>query len=233
MCRTEADCRDMFECTVDACGADGRCVYTAQNARCAMGQVCRVGMGCISERSCSADADCDDRMRCNGAERCVEFGCVAGAAVTCDDMNPCTRDACVEGGDAGMCTHAPEPSCTTTVRSGEYVVTVPAMFACAADQVNVRLERFLFSVSGTSLSVTPAPRGPGMMGLIAGSTFSVRADVGSGPFACIESYQLTGTFSDADHFTGTYTVSFAPAILCGFYPDCVMRTFPIEGTARR
>jgi hypothetical protein len=229
-CRTDMDCADMFACTVDTCGADGRCTYTAQNSRCTSPQVCRAGMGCINERACSSDENCDDRLRCNGTERCVEFGCTAGTAVTCDDMNPCTMDRCNETG--AMCSNTTNPSCMGSVRSGVFSVAVPAMYTCGLGQVNVEIRQFLFSVSGTSLSVTPSPRGPGMMGTITGSTFMVRAVVGdpANPTKCIETYSLSGMFTDANHFTGTYTASFSPALFCGIV-GCSVASFPIAGTA--
>lgn len=54
--------------------------------------------GCRSDCrfTCKADADCDDSSVCTGAERC-DLGthrCVAGAALTCDDANACTKDTC-------------------------------------------------------------------------------------------------------------------------------------------
>jgi hypothetical protein len=229
-CRSDADCRDAFDCTIDACGSDGRCVYTAQNARCAAGQVCRVGMGCLSERACSRDADCDDRMRCNGVERCAELACIAGAPPNCDDMNACTMDACVETGPT-MCAHTMNPTCAGMVRSGIFNVAMPGSFSCAAGQVQVSVMQLLFSVSGSTVTVTPTPRGPAMMGTIAGNTFTVRVTIGTPSiFECAETYQLTGTFTDANRFTGTYSISFAPPETCGLY-GCVPHSFPVTGIA--
>lgn len=45
---------------------------------------------------CASNADCDDSLFCNGAETCQAGKCVAGAAATCDDDNPCTTDSCNE-----------------------------------------------------------------------------------------------------------------------------------------
>lgn len=228
-CRTDIDCRDTFDCTVDTCGADGRCSYTAQNSRCTTGQVCRVGMGCISERTCSSDADCNDMRRCNGVERCVEFGCVAGTAANCDDMDACTVDTCSETGT--MCSHAMNPTCMGMVRSGIFTVATPGRYNCAGGQVNVVFERFLFSVSGSNLTVTPAPMGPAMTGTIAGSMFNVRYQNGMPDlFTCAEIYSLTGTFTDSTHFTGTYSLTFLPAETCAL-ARCGAQSFTVMGTA--
>lgn len=57
--------------------------------------------------ACLVDADCDDGLLCNGPETCVEERCVGGAALACDDRDPCTADRCVEpdpgAGVAGGC----------------------------------------------------------------------------------------------------------------------------------
>jgi hypothetical protein len=229
-CRVDADCRDTFDCTTETCGADQRCTYAAQNARCSMGQVCRVGMGCLTVRACASNAECDDRMRCNGTEQCGEFGCTAGTPPSCDDMNACTNDACVETG-AAMCTHTMNPTCVGMVRSGIFDVAVPGSYSCGGGQVQVSVMRLLFSVSGTNLTVTPTPRGPAMMGTISGNSFTVRVTLGvPSLFVCAETYQLMGTFTDASHFTGTYSLSFAPAEICAL-AGCGPHSFPVAGTA--
>jgi hypothetical protein len=81
-------------------------------------------------------ASCSDGNACNGAEICSNGSCLAGAALACDDRNPCTSDVCDPGvgcvsaalpegsacadGDlcngaetcrAGVCQPGPAPSC--------------------------------------------------------------------------------------------------------------------------
>lgn len=54
--------------------------------------LCDVGVpGC-----CAVNADCADADLCNGVETCQTGSgtCLAGAAVVCDDLDPCTADAC-------------------------------------------------------------------------------------------------------------------------------------------
>ncbi len=229
MCRTEADCRDAFDCTVDTCGADGRCASIAQNARCSAGQVCRVGMGCISERSCSADTDCDDRMRCNGAERCVEFGCVAGTAVNCDDMDPCTTDTCAESG-ASMCAHAMVASCMGggNPRSGVYSLNPGVMYTCdsllGTRVVEINMSAVQITVTATGITVTGAPAtmtgGPVMSGMFSAS--------GTIAGTCAEVYTLTGRFTDDRHFSGTFGTMYT-GLDC-FFTNCVTNMFPVMGT---
>lgn len=228
-CRADADCRDAYDCTIDACGTDGRCVYTAQNARCVMGQVCRVGMGCIREQACSMDAQCDDNMRCNGAERCVEFGCVAGTPVDCADTDACTNDACVETG-AMMCTHTMNPTCMggAAPRSGIYTLNPGVMYTCASILgkvvVNINMTSIQVTVTPTGITVTGAPATM-MGGPVTGGMFSASGSIAGD---CVETYSLMGRFASDRMFTGTFTTQYL-GLGCGL-TNCMARSFPVTGT---
>lgn len=229
-CRTDADCRDMFDCTVDSCGSDGRCSYTAQNSRCTTGQVCRVGMGCISERTCSSDADCNDMMRCNGVERCVEFGCVAGTSVNCDDMDSCTIDTCAES--ATMCAHAMNPSCMgSTGRNGRYNLAPTVAMMCTLGglpALNFSFSSIQMMVSSSGVSITGA-RVPLMGGPVVGGMFRA---TGVEEGTCEEDYTLEGTFTDATHFEGAFSLMLVDR-LGGFGclgVTCSAMRIPITGT---
>jgi hypothetical protein len=235
MCRMASDCMDTFDCTEDACGVDGRCIHVPQNSRCGPGRSCAAGMGCIAAQACSSNRDCDDGRRCNGVERCSELACVAGTAVNCDDMMACTVDACVETG-MEACTHTVMASCMGMVRSGIYNAATPARFTCSAlGMVAVMLDigYYQFSVSATELVVTPGPSGPTMRQSPppTGAEFDVNGTVAG---TCNELYRLQGRFTDATHFTGTFSVRFVDGFPggCSLAPDCVARMFPVVGTAR-
>ena len=58
---------------------------------------------CSTDSDCASGPNCDDEI-CDGAFMCA----VPPAAVACDDMNPCTTDAC---GDDGVCASTPIASC--------------------------------------------------------------------------------------------------------------------------
>ncbi|MBX3268922.1 MAG: putative metal-binding motif-containing protein [Sandaracinaceae bacterium] len=99
-CARDEDCDDGVACTVDRCAA-GACASTPEDALCRAGTTCDPVAGC-PPRACDGDAECDDARACNGAERCVGAVCVAGTAVSCDDMDECTTGRCEEGASA-MC----------------------------------------------------------------------------------------------------------------------------------
>ena len=229
-CRVDADCRDAFDCTTETCGADQRCTYAAQNARCSMGQVCRVGMGCLSERACSSNADCDDGRRCNGVERCAELACIAGTAPDCADMDACTEDACVDTG-ATMCTHTMNPTCMggAAPRSGVYTLNPRIMYSCnsvlGTQVLNINMMAVQVSVTATGIVVTGAPASMLTGGPITGGMFSATGSVAGD---CVETYTLSGRFTSDRAFTGMFQMMFAgPGC---FLTNCMSQSFPVSGT---
>jgi len=79
-CRTDADCADAIDCSVDECLPAGYCRNTLDNAR------------------------CSDGLICNGVESCDPLkGCVGAPEPTCNDQDPCTMDRCDE--EAKACVH--------------------------------------------------------------------------------------------------------------------------------
>lgn len=104
-CASDAECDDGLECTVDAC-VSGVCSHVDSDTLCD-------GAGCTRGRCMSGtciqepvDANCDDGITCT-IDRCQMDGacmvepddgaCTAGAGGTCDLVNGCQYDTCVEG----------------------------------------------------------------------------------------------------------------------------------------
>jgi hypothetical protein len=231
MCRAPTDCDDRIDCTENQCNVMNTCVFVPQNARCPTGQTCFAGMGCVAARACSTNTDCDDRMRCNGVEMCSETGCRGGMPANCDDGDACTVDACVESG-AQMCTHTRDMSCMTSmIRSGQYNITPALMYMCSVEitkmvVVNVNVTEFQFIVTASGLTVTGGPTtmtGPAPTGRMFSVSGTVVGD-------CAETFTLTGTFSDATHFTGIFTINFA-GLTC-FLTNCSRQERTVMGTAR-
>jgi hypothetical protein len=109
VCTTDRDCDDGLYCDgLETCGPDGLCVRGPAVA-------CVDRFDC-TEDTCDEAIDacafapndrlCRDESICNGRERCDPArGCVPGVPIVCDDLDPCTDDACDEG--SGVCRFTP------------------------------------------------------------------------------------------------------------------------------
>jgi len=119
-CDTADECDDADACTDDAC-TDGFCGNTNNTAACDDLDACTENDACAEGVCAGAALVCDDGLFCNGTETCdVATGCVDGTAPCdaltetcnedtdacvltcvvgdlCDDADPCTDDACVDG----------------------------------------------------------------------------------------------------------------------------------------
>lgn len=79
-CRTDADCTDNIECSIDECLPAGYCSNRLDGAM------------------------CSDGLVCNGVETChPTLGCIDAPPPTCDDKDPCTIDRCDE--ETKSCQH--------------------------------------------------------------------------------------------------------------------------------
>ncbi len=95
-----AGCDDGKPCTIDKCDAKtGACSWAGKTGTCDDGDVCTTG------------------------EACKAGSCVGGAAVNCDDKNPCTTDKCDP--KTGKCANTPNSdpcsdgsACTTSDACG-------------------------------------------------------------------------------------------------------------------
>ncbi len=131
------NCNDGNPCTDDACDDATGCTHAANSLGCSDGDVCTVGDTCSGGQCAAGGAlDCDDGNGCTVDSCSAEIGCVheagegacedgsagtggvvwgggacqPGAALVCDDNNPCTKDACDK--DSGCVTSAIEGGCT-------------------------------------------------------------------------------------------------------------------------
>jgi hypothetical protein len=224
-CTMASECNDMIDCTEDTCTVAGTCEHVPQNTRCTGGRTCNAMMGCIMASSCRNAAECDDRIYCNGAETCnTELACVAGTAVNCADMDPCTVDTCNE--TMRTCTHTPDMACMGgTVRSGIYDISPAPAYMCGFGGVNFNVRFLQFTVTASGLTVTGAPVTMTGAAPMAGR-FSATGTI---PGTCPEVYTVTGTFSSMNEFSGELTVTFTGG---GFCFDCLPQRFTIRGTYR-
>jgi PKD repeat protein len=124
--------------------------------------------------------------------------------------------------------------------SGLWEVSPTLSYRCAGSgggsyYVDLSIEEFVIIQTGDSVEVTPNPltSPPGsLLGTMVSDTRLIASSIfGEGdPFACVETYTVDVTFTDADHFSGMFTANYSPAVLCGFLaPPCEGYAHAIEG----
>ena len=115
-------CDDNNACTSDACDPGKGCVWSAlSSGSCSDGNVCTgadacaagvclggTALNCDDQNPCTNDscdptagcktsnntANCQDGNKCTAGDVCSGGACQPGAALVCDDGNPCTTDNC-------------------------------------------------------------------------------------------------------------------------------------------
>jgi len=123
-CVTDRDCDDGNPCTRDTCEPGLGCTFMPlsdmacdDGNACTVSDTCRDGWCIGTPRTCDdrnpctrdacvpgvgctftplSDMACDDGNVCTDRDTCI-MGTCTGTPRTCDDRNPCTRDACVPG----------------------------------------------------------------------------------------------------------------------------------------
>lgn len=218
-CSSDTECDDGVACTNDSCSVDRTCTNTPLDVLCdeTMMERCHETRGCFVPMPCATAADCDDGNFCNGAEICdAEFGCTpADEPRVCDDSDGCTMDSCDAGTD--MCvfvcdTSRSECECPVDPPScdGNFRITASTTsYSCFFGGVNLNWSTVVFMNDGgilnarlaaqhfsSPLTDVAAPVCP---------TFSASHVV---PGGCEETYTISGTFTDADNFTGMFSAAF-------------------------
>lgn len=258
-CTTDAECDDGVACTRDVCTAGGTCSHNALNELCdtGAGERCHQTRGCYAPMPCDTAADCDDGDFCNGAEICTpEFGCEpAPTTRVCDDSDACTVDSCdPTAGTGGMCVFAcdssrPECGCPLPSDcSGRFMISPALMYACPGDSLGGLI--CPMNVAGYDMTDATFAMEPGLLVITPTRVWSQGISMGQledrespvcpefdalfeNPGGCIERYRLQGAFTDADHFTATFTREYidsdgASCGLCGC--DTAPTSFSVTGT---
>ena len=112
VCEGDAD----RPCLVFACDDTGLCAGSVAEGACLIDDVCVDAGAAPADNSCTscqpelngigwspveAETACEDGDACTVADACDGHGVCAGEPMDCDDEEPCTADACVDG----VCTH--------------------------------------------------------------------------------------------------------------------------------
>lgn len=219
-CTANADCNDNVACTQDLCNRDGTCRNVRDDSRCQNMQVC-TSNGCAAPGACTIDSDCDDHQFCTGVERCMAGRCANGPQPDCSDGNMCTGDICDPM--TQMCVHPPIDPCGGTVSPGLYALSPPPAYMCGAGAFgpvnNVTLMFPAGGVQVTGFPVVLTGSAP------SGGMFSATGTESRG--GCSWRYTLSGSFTMANRFTGTWNVVFD---VCEVSLGCLGRSGLVTGS---
>lgn len=240
-CSSDGECDDGVACTSDSCTVSRTCSNTPLHELCDMaaGERCHAVRGCYVPMPCTTAADCDDGDFCNGAEICdPEFGCSPAETLrVCDDSDGCTMDSCDMATD--MCVFACDTSrteCMCPVApptcDGNFRVTASTTsYSCAFGMVNINWGTVMFMNDGGILNARLASQHfasplTDVMAPVC-PTFSATHVV---PGGCEETYTISGTFTDADHFTGMFSASYREVDGSCAFSGCGNQNVMISGT---
>ena len=223
---------DGVNCTNDSCDeANDRVVHAADNARCVDANVCNGAETCDVIRGCLPGANAAAGTVCQPNPRNI---CLAGAcnATRCGDGFTDAGAVPVEQCDGGAnCNNLCQLNGAGPNYTGNYGLVPALIYACqdaffGADVVNINTALLAFSVAGAQLRVSGLEPGVLVQSPVpAGADFSVRLVLAGG---CQETYVITGTFSDATHWCGTFTATYSGA-QCGL-TNCSNQSIPVCGT---
>ncbi len=150
---------------------------------------------------------------------------IVGPGETCDDGNTESGDGC----DANCQTEEPcDPD-------GNYQIQgAPVAYTCCLNLVNINIQSFLFTNDGASIASSPSnPKTmTGAATTCPNGTFDNSAEIAGG---CTEIFSVSGTFTDANTWTGVYSLEFVGEQCSCFGgmigTPCVNQVFPV--TAQR
>jgi hypothetical protein len=122
-----------------------------------------------------------------------------------------------------------DPPPPTFNMSGTYALDQAVAYECALGLLSFDVERFVFTASGSQLSVAGSPSlGATMTGNASGNSFAVEATVAG---SATENYELTGVFR-ADNVTwdGTFAFRCIGPSCTTSGGTCFPQTFAVTGT---
>jgi len=238
-CTSNEECSDSIDCTQDICGAGGECQNIPVNQNCQPGETCSPTLGCIA--LCIDSSECQNGIFCDGEEKCSpEFGCLPGDPRDCNDNDPCTEDSCDTTLDACVNKCIPSETCTCPFLPEDaynacYSISPPVQEFCSMPRFNFTVSQVCFTLTGLALQAIATPFRGG-----AGANFSQIFTGSAGPEfdvsyiisgGCEEQYRISGTFSDNEHFDGTFTANFIDhdGFSCAL-GGCPNQSFLISGT---
>ena len=162
------NCDDGNLCTSDSCGPDGQCLHTQvscdDGVTCTQ-DACDPDVGCVrlpnDGLTCNDGNDCTSNDACTGTE--CKGSPIAGCCLSnldCDDGDPCSDDACVQGG----CSNTPR-NCAVDNKCLAGFCNANANGACevipvSCDDSNVCTDDSCDPIVGCTHTVTNNPPEP-------------------------------------------------------------------------
>lgn len=142
---------------------------------------------------------------------------------TCDDGNQVAGDGC----DASCAIEACDPD-------GPWKLQGPAIaYTCCVGLVNVNIDSFIFSGDGASIAGSPS-NPVAMTGAATTCPKGEFANQGVLQGGCTETFKLTGSFTDANTWKGTYVIDFEGQQCSCFNGQlgvpCIDQSFPVTAT---
>ncbi|MFO0748401.1 MAG: DUF4215 domain-containing protein [Myxococcota bacterium] len=222
---------DGIGCTVDACDDAGRRVtHTPDHASCDDGDACNGVESCLPTLDCQSGAPAAAGTVCPGEPRSICLAGTCGVSICGDHYVDAGRnEQCDDGNDVdddGCHNDCTKPA--VVGYDGLWDVSPDLAYTCAIGLVDYDIRTVTMTIVGSSITVYGAPSAPGTLsGTISGNTFSATLVL---PGGCKETYTLSGTFSDATAWTGSFTRQYTPSGgFGGGCFDCVGAVTPVSG----
>ncbi len=165
-------------------------------------------------------------LRCRNACTIDTIGCtrcgngIPEPGEDCDDGNMIDTDSCTNACRLGGC----DPD-------GTYFLSGPPLsYSCCLGNVNINISNF--TLIGDGAVVNSGPTSPvGMTGNSTTCPSGSFSNVGSKTGGCTETYSVSGSFTSANTWTGTYRATFTGSQCSCFGVDpCVNQTWTVTAT---
>ncbi|MBN2529798.1 MAG: putative metal-binding motif-containing protein [Deltaproteobacteria bacterium] len=111
-CLTDSDCIDAFDCTLDQCATNEKCIHIVDHSKCGEFEACRVETGCTTTgQNCNTLSDCDDNVDCT-IDICLNGRCRNSVDHTlCTNTQPICHEAAQCVPETGGCVDGAEIQC--------------------------------------------------------------------------------------------------------------------------
>ncbi len=113
---------------------------------------------------------------------------------------------------------------------GSYTASPSIQYSCCLGLVDIEINQFQFTANGAQVSSAPFDPGD-LIGSPMSCPSGAFSNTGSIAGGCTEAYSLEGSFSDANTWNGTYSVTFTGLECdCWGIDPCVDQNFVVTGT---